>query len=174
MGHSDSGPIATVHAMLTVRFTRISNTHHRFEAVRSDGSTESAVLETRSVLFHDFIHYAVESEAGLRNSFYGMLDQGKTFAELGAKDGMGAELDRDEIGITEGVVGALHSVMHGRVSVEDAWASLRTHYAAMELELPAWLDVPFVERCKERIRRLDGHWKATPFGESMTLTFPPK
>jgi hypothetical protein len=153
--------------MLTVRFTRISNTHHRFEARRSDGSTESAVLETRSVLFHDFIHYAVESEAALGNSFYGLLDQGRTFEELSAKNGMGGELDRDEIGMTEGVVGALHRVMQGRISVEEAYAGMQTHYRAMEVDLPPWLDISFTERCKERIRRLNGHWQATKFGEVM-------
>ncbi len=58
---------------LALRFTRVSPTHHRFEYRRPDGSGEAVEMETRSFLFHNLLHYAVESEAGLRGSFYGIL-----------------------------------------------------------------------------------------------------
>lgn len=51
--------------MLTVRLTRISNTQHRFEYLRAGGGGKSALLETPSLLLHELIHLAVESEAGL-------------------------------------------------------------------------------------------------------------
>ena len=38
--------------------------------------------------------------------------------------------------------------------------------------LPAWLDEAFVERARERMRRLLGHWRATPHGSTMTVTWP--
>jgi len=50
---------------LVVRLTRVSPTHHRFAFGRADGSGESLELETKSCLFHDLLHFAVETEAQL-------------------------------------------------------------------------------------------------------------
>jgi hypothetical protein len=40
---------------LIVRFTRLNPTHHRFEAVRADGTRDVRELETRSLLTHDLM-----------------------------------------------------------------------------------------------------------------------
>ena len=37
--------------------------------------------------------------------------------------------------------------------------------------MPPWLDVAFAERVAERLRRLQGQWKATAFGGAMELVF---
>jgi hypothetical protein len=38
--------------------------------------------------------------------------------------------------------------------------------------MPPWLTQDFAERVLERLRRVQGRWKATPFGQTMELTFP--
>ncbi|HEX5051990.1 MAG TPA: hypothetical protein VFZ65_09475, partial [Planctomycetota bacterium] len=67
---------------LLVRLTRTSPTHHRMEIVRDDGTREQHELETRSCLLHDLVHFAVETEAALGNSFYGRLAHGVAYAAL--------------------------------------------------------------------------------------------
>ena len=64
---------------MIVRFTRLSPTHHRFEALRDDGSIESRELETRSLLNHDLVHFALESEGELKDGFYGTLARGGSY-----------------------------------------------------------------------------------------------
>ncbi len=62
--------------MLTVRLTRISPTRHTLAYTLADGTGATLPLETKSLLFHDLLHYAVETEAGLTESFYGSLAKG--------------------------------------------------------------------------------------------------
>ena len=38
--------------------------------------------------------------------------------------------------------------------------------------MPDWLTEPFVVAVQERMRRLQGHWRATPFGGVMELPWP--
>lgn len=68
---------------MKVRFTKTTPTHHLFEIVRNDGSREEALIETKSFMPHDLIHLAYESTAGLKESFFGKLASGTTFAEFG-------------------------------------------------------------------------------------------
>jgi hypothetical protein len=91
-----------VSAALVLRFTRVSPDRHRFEYRRADGTGEAIEMETRSLLAHDLVHYAVESEAGLKGSFYGILGRIGGYEELSIAGG--AALG-GEIAITERVVG---------------------------------------------------------------------
>jgi len=155
---------------LTLRFTRLSPTHHQFEYRRRDGSGEAIEMETRSLLLHDLVHYAVESEAGLRGSFYGLLGKIGGYQELtvnviGALGG--------EVAITERVVGALQGALRGDDFDGEAFASAMAGYLELHDERPPrWLTPEFVKRVQERLRQLNGRWKATPFGETMELEFP--
>jgi hypothetical protein len=155
---------------LTLRFTRLSPTHHQFEYRRADGSGEAIEMETRSLLPHDLVHYAVESEAGLRGSFYGLLARIGGYQELTVNGG--AALG-GEVAITERVVGALQGALKDDDFDGEAFASAMADYLDLyEERPPRWLTPEFVERVRERLRKLTGRWKATPFGETMELTFP--
>ena len=57
--------------MLRIVVTKVSNTHHTLSYTREDGFTETKEFESKSVLEHDFIHFALESTLGLRD---GVLD----------------------------------------------------------------------------------------------------
>ena len=153
---------------LTLRLTRLSPTHHELAYAREDGSGEVVTLETKSLLFHDLLHFAVETEAGLRGSFYGKLAAGRSLAELQA-DAM--EMQAGEAAVTERVVGALTGAIQSGAEAGQVVAAYQRLEAAMGDAAPAWFDASFVERVRERVRRLTGEWKATPFGETMTLTF---
>ena len=69
---------------MLIRFTRLANDRHRFELVRDDGTSEAHELETRGTLLHDLVHYAVETEAKLTASFFGLLAGGASYESLTA------------------------------------------------------------------------------------------
>lgn len=155
---------------LTLRFTRLSPTHHQFEYRRPDGSGETIEMETRSFLGHDLVHYAVESEAGLRGSFYGLLAKIGGYEELTVNGG--AALG-GEVAITERIVGALQDALKDEALEAGAFAAAMADYLELYDERPPrWLTHEFVTRVRERLRQLNGRWNATPFGETMELTFP--
>ena len=157
-------------AALTLRFTRVSPTHHRFEYRRPDGTGEAIEMETRSLLFHDLLHYAVETEAGLKGSFYGILAKIGGYEELSVAGG--AALG-GEVAITERVVGALTGALKAEGLDPEAFlAQFAEFLEAYGERPPRWLTQAFVLAVKERMRQLEGRWKATPFGQTMELAFP--
>ncbi|HEY7798454.1 MAG TPA: hypothetical protein VIA80_06800 [Hyphomonadaceae bacterium] len=149
-------------AKLQIRFTRLSNTHHRFEAIRPDGGVETRELETRSFLLHDLVHYAIESEAGLRNSFYGQLARGASYDDV-AGDAEG--------GKTELVVGALQTASKGEPDPVAFVVQLQAYWGNIGGQPPSWLTPTLIAAALERLRQVQGRWRATKFGEAMELDF---
>jgi hypothetical protein len=151
-----------------VRLTRVSPTEHTFAYQRPNGTGETLTLNTRSFLFHDLLHFAVETEAHLQHSFYGNLAASGGYETLsGMNDAAGGE-----IGITERVVGGLTGALKGDVDPATFLSLLENAFNASDEHLPDWLTTDFVDRIKERMRRLQGEWNGTPFGQSMELRFP--
>ncbi len=156
-------------ALLTLRFTRVSPDRHRFEYRRADGSGEAIEMETRSFLTHDLVHYAVESEAGLKGSFYGILARIGGYEELSVAGG--AALG-GEIAITERIVGMLQGAQGEADLDEAAFQAQATEYLELfDERAPRWFTPAFVAAVRERLRQLTGRWKATSFGETMELEF---
>jgi hypothetical protein len=163
-----------------VILTKLTDARHRIELVREDAPRESSELETRSLLLHDFIHYAVEASAGIQDGFYGRLASGDTLASLthpmsdAADGGRPASQHPDTpLSRLEPVVGFLTRFAKGEL---DEAATLRA-FAALEASgsqtRPAWLDGAFLARVRGTIRQLTGHWKALRHGQSMELQWPP-
>jgi hypothetical protein len=147
---------------LIVRFTRLSNTHHRFEAIRADGTRDERTFETRSLLLHDLVHFAVESEARLRGGFYGTLAEGANYD---------APRPGGEAALIENVVGPLQGAIKGDVDADAFATRLRAVLESLGFEGPEWLTAAYMRRVLERLRQLRGQWNATPFGETMELRF---
>ena len=127
-------------------------------------------METRSLLFHDLLHYAVETEAGLKGSFYGILAKIGGYEELSVAGG--AALG-GEVAITERVVGALTGALKAEALDPDAFLTQFAEFLeAYDERPPRWLTTAFVAAVKERMRQLEGRWQATPFGQTMDLAFP--
>jgi hypothetical protein len=159
-------------SMLTVRLTKLSNKHHRFAYQRSDGSGQHLDLETRNFLLHDLIHFAVESEGRFKNSFYALLARGETYESLGDADMTDASHPGgDEILMTERIVGAFTGLAKGLATPAQVLDGIRNLLEAHEEPMPAWLTLDFAEHVAERLRQLQGRWKATPFGATLELQF---
>lgn len=153
---------------LVVELTKVSDDQHRFVYRRPDGSGESLLLTTRSFLLHDLLHFAVESEARLKDSFFGLLARAETYERLAEATGKAP----GEVGLTEMVVGGFTGLAKGALEPAAAIAGVRQWMAALERTAPAWLTPAFAEVVAEHMRRLLGEWRATPFGGTMTLRFP--
>jgi hypothetical protein len=71
----------------------------------------------------------------------------------------------------ESVVGPLQGALKGDVDPDAFVAHHRSARASMGSQSPAWLTPDLMARVLERLRQLQGQWRATPFGETMELTF---
>ena len=134
---------------MKIIFTRLTDDRHRLTIVRDDGSTESDELESRSLLLHDLAHYAVEAEAKMDDGVWGTRAKGP-LPKVGTPSIMRAER----------LAAPMQSVWNGRLD-EQRYAE------------NAGVDLEFVARAKERLRRLVGHWKATPYRADMVIEWPP-
>lgn len=159
---------------LRIAFRKIDDQRHVLEVSRPEGRAESVECETRSYLVHDFLHYAVESEARLLHGFWGSLAAGKTLGQMNDRSaGMaGTPGLPGEIGAIERIVGAMHLTTKGR-SAREIVGGVRRFYESIGEEVPAWLTESLVDAVRERMRRLQGQWQATPRGGRMDLSFPP-
>lgn len=154
--------------LLILRFTKISPTHHRFEYETASGKAESAFLETKSFLLHDFLHFAMESEAKLTHSFYGSLSEGVSYDEL--NDRKQAQTGKEIIN-TERVVGPLTSVIKGNSTPKQCLEGILGLFEAYHEPVPAYVSETFILNVKGRMRNIMGEWNKTPFGKTMELIF---
>ena len=157
---------------MIIKLTKISRTQHSFEYVRDDKSGEKLELDTKTFLFHDLLHFAVEMEAGLGNSFYGMLASGKKYAELAPdKETKAYPVFVGEVAVTERVVGPLSGVVKGDVMQADFMAGIKNIFEAYNERIPFWLTDDFVTRVRDKMRQLLGEWNSLPVGKTMELKF---
>ncbi len=147
---------------MKVLLSRLSNDRHRLVVERAGGDRIERELETRSVLLHDLVHYALEAEAGMQDGFWGSLASGMDF------DTLLAETQSPElrgIHLAESLVGPMQSVWKGQLSVD--------RYVETARRTAPFVDRSFVDGVLRRMRHLWGHWCGTPFHETMELTWPP-
>ena len=157
---------------MRIVFRKVSDERHVMQIVRDDGRSEEIECETRSYLQHDLLHYAAEAEARLEEGFWGNLAKGRTLAQMNDRTGKGMEGAGPQMLAIEQVVGALSGAVKG-VSAEVIVARFDDYAASGGMAIPVWLTVDFVLAVQERMRRLLGRWKATPYGDSMALPWPP-
>lgn len=155
--------------MLHLKLTRVSPTHHRLEYVRADGTGESAEIESKSFLFHDFVHFAIETEAKLRGGFFGLLSRGHTYAELSGK--APSEHSTEEALVIEQAVSITTGIIKKMTTPEEAILAFKGLRNASGKRIPVWYTPVFIERVRERQRHLMGHWNSMRFGETLELQF---
>lgn len=156
---------------MLIRLTRLTNERHRLEFVRDDGTREARELETRSALLHDLVHYAVETEAGLKASFYGQIASGKTYEALMAEPSSDPEAMQTEAVVAR-IQGAAKNDAWTGVDPKSLAESIAGGFRALAREPPAWLTGDLIVRVRERLRRVQGQWRATPFHHTLTMEFP--
>lgn len=156
---------------MRVVLTRLSDERHRLDVVRDDGSREGVELETRSMLVHDLVHFAVERAAGLKRGFWGSLAAGTPMAELNDREKSMQTMTgpvRTELQLAEAIVGPMQSAVQGRFDRTLMLEGFRERLKPV----PPWLDEAFVDRVQRDFAALRGRWKATPFRAQLTLDWP--
>ena len=157
---------------MRIRLTKVSDEQHRLEIERDDGSREAIDLVTREALFHDLLHYAVESAMATQGGFWGALAAGKTMADLNDRSGESMR----EFAVTLLPVEEAVGMMTGVVRSEDpdalAAATIRRYHESMERPVPAWCSESFVSEVREQMRQLVGRWRAAPYRHSMEIEWP--
>lgn len=157
---------------MIIRLKRLNPTHHRLTIVRSDGSSDSVELETRSYLTHDLIHLAFEETAGLKEGFWGRLASGASIEQLNTVDQFAhGSLPRTPSEIIEVVVGGMTGYVLGRAQVQEVFEGLEALILAYGLELPAYVSQDVLVRTRDRYRSLLGMWNSCPFEEELEFTF---
>ena len=156
---------------MQIRLTRLTNERHRLEVVRDDGTREARELQTRSALLHDLVHYAIETEAGLNASFYGRMARGETYEALMTEPSGDAEAMQTEA-VVASVQGVAKNDTWSGVDAERFAASIAAGFRSLGHEPPPWLTGELLVRVRERFRRVQGQWRATPFHETLVLLFP--
>ena len=127
---------------MRISLTRISPTHHTFAYVRDDGTGESIDMDTKTFLVHDLIHFAVETEANLKDSFYGLLNTSGSYASLSGEGLKTAE--GTEVLHTERVVGVLTGIAKGDVTPQQAFGAIENLYNAHKEPIPEWVSIDFI------------------------------
>lgn len=154
---------------MRIRLTKLGDHRHVLEIVREPGARERVELETRSCLHHDFTHFALEEAAGIEHGFFGSLAAGRTLAELGA--GGGALEYAGPMLAVERAVAVLQHLAKQDEDPSALHARITELLAIQESEPPDWFTLELVAAVRERLRRLVGEWRATPYGATLELAW---
>lgn len=166
------GSIGYHSTCMRILLTKISDERHALEVVRANGDRERVEHVSREFLFHDLLHYAVESELGTQGGFWGALAKGKSMSDLNDRTGTAmGDLSPPIAGI-EAIVGMMTGVVKSAASTDEVIASLRGYLAAMTVAAPEWCTAAFVNGVRERMRQIFGRWKAVPYRGSMEIQWP--
>ena len=139
---------------MKILFTKFSDEEHRVKVIRDDGSEDQTTLVSRSFLRHDFAHLAAEQCVEIENGFWGLVAKGA------ALDGEG--IGGPKIQLAESLAGPIQTLMRLNAPVEK-FESYLSHL------LPDRNCSQLAIEIKEKGRQLEGHWRATPFGETMEV-----
>ena len=125
-------------------FARVDPKTHRMVVERAPHARIEVVLETRSLLVHDFAHWAVETALEAGAGFYGHLAAGLSLEAL-----------REPLADPEA-----QAVL---MDVERKVAMLQSAFRKGRARDMLGADT---------LRRLDGAWRKTKQGEALTVTWP--
>ena len=154
---------------MRIQLTKISNDKHALTLIRADGSRERVELVTREALFHDMLHYAVESSLPTQAGFWGTLASGKTMSAMNDRSGESTKENAETLYMVEGAVGVMTNIVE--LPLDEAFAKLRWFSETQGQAPPAWCTEEFVAQVCERMRKLMGEWRATPFGQTMEIVW---
>jgi hypothetical protein len=138
--------------------------------VREDGTSTWKRLQ-RGIAFHDLAHYAVETELGIADGFFGLVESGWTMDELVAAEerasippgAMWVEFVVNQL-MTEGA--------SGEFSDEDEFHDTLVRSAAkVGVAAPRKLESEELARVRAQIVAVVGRWRSLPVGETLELPF---
>lgn len=144
------------------------------KCVRPDGTETWQKQQGKSAAFfplHDLTHFAVETELGVRNAFYGLIAQGWSIEDTTGKGSRGA-LPPDALFI-ENVVGTLDTerASGSRWTAEEFNESTTRFAANGGRIVPRPLTDDEIARVRKRRAELFAQWQELPPGQTLELHF---
>jgi hypothetical protein len=144
------------------------------ECRRADGSTTWQRQHGRQAAFfplHDLTHYAVETELGFRDGFYGLVAAGWDIPETDGKGPRGL-LPAEALAV-EHLVGMLDTERPGGAewTAADINAQAARFAAAGGRAAPRALTDAELSRVRTRVRELFDRWTRLAPGETLALPF---
>ena len=144
------------------------------KCLRPDGSSTWQKQQKHAAFFplHDLTHYAVESELGIANAFYGLIAAGWSIDDTEGQGPRGA-LPIEAI-FVESVVGTLDAerASGSRWTADEFNDSLARHFARSGRPVPRVLTDAELARVRKRRAELFAAWHELPAGGAIDLTFP--
>ena len=138
--------------------------------VREDGTSTWKRLQ-RGIAFHDLVHYAVESELGIADGFFGLVESGWTMDELVAAE------ERASIPPSAMWVEFVVNQFFTEVSSAAAYDAEAFHEMILRSTAKAGVAAPRklgdeeIARVRGRIVEVVGRWRSLPAGETLELSF---
>lgn len=159
---------------LTVRITKRTDGGAVLKCVRADGSETWQKQQGSYAAFfpmHDLTHYAVETELGVTNAFYGLIADGWSIEETG--ESRPEPLPIEAIYV-EHVVGTLDSERAGGVrwTAAEFNDTIAISFRKNGAGVPRTLTDDELARIHKRRAELFERWRALPAGQTLELSFP--
>ena len=159
---------------LHIELTKYPDGRSVLRCARADGSATWQRHEGRQAAFfplHDLTHYAVESELGFQQGFFGLIADGWDISDTSGKGARGA-LPEESIAV-EHLVGAMDVQRGGG----NRWTAAELNdQAAKQAALggrsaPRAVTDDELVRVRERLANLIGQWTSLPAGRTLVLEF---
>ena len=159
---------------LRIHLTKHADGGAVLKCIREDGSTTWQRQRGRSAGFfplHDLTHFAIETELGLRQAFYGLMADGWDIEETTGKSARGSL--PSEAYAVERLVGLFDLERAGSAfwSAAEVNAHCYGAEASPGQSLPRPITEEDLDRIRTRISELLGQWALLPSGGTLELSF---
>lgn len=153
---------------MRIRFSKSrANKPPMLICLRDDGSSTWQASYDYFV-YHDLIHYAVETTLHYRNAFWGLVAQGRDLDSFGTRDGVKDTYPPEALWV-ERIVGALQWPTIGGGEA-FTYADFAANCA--NAELPASIVTPEQwNRIQTTLLDLHTRWQQVPEGDALELEF---
>lgn len=145
---------------MKIELKKINPANHELKIIRTDKTSESTILDTKTYLLHDICHFYVEKELITVDGFWGMLSQGYQMEQLFGKTNQLTE----KLRIIECIVGGTQSVYSNHMDETSFWDYIQI----LDYDLP---DNHFLEKVVPQISEFMNKWNHSSIGQTLTLFF---
>ena len=159
---------------MIIEFAKRKDGNTVLRCLRGDGSSTWQRNENQHARFfpvHDLLHYAVESELGFTEGFFGLLAAGWNIDETTGKSARGA-LPMEALEVEYLVSAFSAERAGGSVSSAEEFNELAATFAQSKgMAAPRRLSAEELARVRAQFADLATKWQALPAGETLVLEY---
>jgi hypothetical protein len=174
--HCGGSIIGAQGSVVLIEFTKRADGRTVLRCVRADGSVTWQRNDDQHARFfplHDLTHYAVETELGLPQGFFGLIAEGWDIEETTGKTARGP-LPNEALEV-EYIVSAFSAERAGGVDATAVeFNELAATFArAKGMPPPRQLSEADLARVRSRFDKLAAKWRSLPTASTLELSFEP-